>query len=1698
MTENTRVGAADFAADEDLPIGQVLRRFGERRLGLAHDDNALTPVQERLAVLMANRAVGVQDRSQPAVATRRRGLHLDVGSRYLPLRVDATFGRFGAFEHQDLMPKGNWVYQLDANLLRLWVEEELEADAEANGWLRAESWAAAPATRTPEADRVAAAQSRPTHKTRQRIGTQLPPAVRKSLAPHREQVRKAVLAAVRGDTSALARMTHGSAVAKRLLAKIEARRASSQVAQRTTGRTEAAASPASEREKSMGLATQTALPRFAASLDHDDLIALRDQLPMLAVDASDVEFSFEGAAQDIMRTARVAVSAQRNAARRGETPAPRTGTPALARALQMASSRISAHGRMFGESQTATGRSEASALALTPFTPRLAEISAGPEIDISVADHRVANRLEALSQTGSARRAEFGSQALKAVRFDSRAARHAEPDVSTHWLMEGGRGVLLAGLDDSGVGADPGGATWHAPEAAATTHRTAPVAQLLAAAVAAATPQALISTSALGDFGSQIASGYAPHSIAELRLDAPPQQLVSQQLSRVAPRPGAPTIAPERAAPVSFTPLALAAASRRTYDATTGGDFAAIVAGGLAEQIVARSTRRSQARRLPTGELGSLSDTAGATQGVAGEPRRRRSASTTRTAVLQDVVVNASYLPTLVRSIAELQRAAGFLGRLRPTTLASTSRAQPAQVARQGANQLGTVIARLTALTQSPSRTLAAVDGPQLETRAARAAGDLAEAIREARQTLTRSDDGAAPGYDNAGWWGVDSVLLEMESAAAQTDTFVPWAADHAGISDLQRAVAVASQRAQTAVVAQLAQIASASHKAAQTTQQQTSVPREAAVTRSDLRLFSAEKTVALIAPELESGGLLDVGARRALSQALEALSQSSAQAVATRSVRTPFGNITVRLDHGKIVVDTEEISSNAPIVSVATAAHRSANRSLSTAPTRTARAFAQVAAGREPEPGGSTSAYTAGALARVLETRLPPVLANLRGVSAQLDVLLGGPARAEMSSHAATRGSMVAAAADVRSVQSKLESVLAASPSQMTSRFAALTQSTSPLATSRLDAAGDVIRLFAGSDRAARVIQTLSAGGFAHAEAATVGALGERQPLPTSIEPAAATPAVRIQLGQLGAALATLGTDRSVRVARVLRDLSEGRNVALPVAARSAQALGELLAEAADARSIGSLGQVGMARHVAPGMSRADLAYILPYAQRATQWSQEQTSQSGESIAPGSGATTKASSLFEMALSLGRGRELLDGVQALNLSAAGTAGPRNIDLADSTDMLASPGRIGLGLTNAGRSAPGYHQISGAETAFVAPGAAINRSLAAREGARFNRLESALATPAMSVQTGRRSAGRRRGVLAPRALSAGVLRNLLQVRSALTDLGNRPEPGAGPQLQVGTAGAGALLSPERARLGAADVAWHGQHSAAAPAQEVQTRADGTAGVWIPAGVERLVAETADSLVSGRSSLAGTLVAPRLLTPQRTRGRSRHGARRGSTGQNFEAVAHQVAMGLRSLRMTPGTGGRAESAGSLLAVGAGAGALNASPWLTSTRSQEGARRLAASLGMEWIAPGTGRAQAAAGVELQSPDLVAPGGAKSGDGPGALFKPPAPPPKPRARAAKAPGELYSPPTPPSLPAAETFGPGGTKPDAAVAPRAARTQDTSGGMVERAEAEDRTGMAHQSGVPSQENIEDIAYEVLSELKRRWGNELERRGTE
>jgi hypothetical protein len=60
--------------------------------------------------------------------------------------------------------------------------------------------------------------------------------------------------------------------------------------------------------------------------------------------------------------------------------------------------------------------------------------------------------------------------------------------------------------------------------------------------------------------------------------------------------------------------------------------------------------------------------------------------------------------------------------------------------------------------------------------------------------------------------------------------------------------------------------------------------------------------------------------------------------------------------------------------------------------------------------------------------------------------------------------------------------------------------------------------------------------------------------------------------------------------------------------------------------------------------------------------------------------------------------------------------------------------------------------------------------------------------------------------------------------------------------------------------------------------------------------------------------------------------------------------------------------------------------------------------------------------------------------------------------------------------------------------MAPRAAM----GGSSVETSEGSDRKATAHQTGVPSQESIEDMAREVLTELKRRWSYELERRGIE
>lgn len=116
MSGQKPVSHSDFDAKDDLPIGLLVRRHGERRLGVSHDEaSALTGLQARFADQLAQRPLNahlplgmLHDRP----GARRRPL--DAGHRTLPTWVDTSFGRFGDLHAPSLIP-GAWSSQLNAD-----------------------------------------------------------------------------------------------------------------------------------------------------------------------------------------------------------------------------------------------------------------------------------------------------------------------------------------------------------------------------------------------------------------------------------------------------------------------------------------------------------------------------------------------------------------------------------------------------------------------------------------------------------------------------------------------------------------------------------------------------------------------------------------------------------------------------------------------------------------------------------------------------------------------------------------------------------------------------------------------------------------------------------------------------------------------------------------------------------------------------------------------------------------------------------------------------------------------------------------------------------------------------------------------------------------------------------------------------------------------------------------------------------------------------------------------------------------------------------------------------------------------------------------------------------------------------------------------------------------------------------------------
>ncbi|MEL6179053.1 MAG: hypothetical protein AAFS10_08870, partial [Myxococcota bacterium] len=180
----------------------------------------------------------------------------------------------------------------------------------------------------------------------------------------------------------------------------------------------------------------------------------------------------------------------------------------------------------------------------------------------------------------------------------------------------------------------------------------------------------------------------------------------------------------------------------------------------------------------------------------------------------------------------------------------------------------------------------------------------------------------------------------------------------------------------------------------------------EQAATRS-LRLFSPEKTLAMLAPQLESGGLVNPVDRAELSEALQALASTSRSTSAPQRLRTAFGTLTLQMKEGQLVVDAEELSSNAPAVSMRTTASapsampaRQMVRPVETMAAQMAAAAERLTPVASPEAQRATTAALA-ASPRTTAAAVQPYAGRAAvgaTPSAPVQVTLGLPSRAERS----------------------------------------------------------------------------------------------------------------------------------------------------------------------------------------------------------------------------------------------------------------------------------------------------------------------------------------------------------------------------------------------------------------------------------------------------------------------------------------------------------------------------------------------------------------------------------------------------------------------------------------------------------------------------------------------------------------------------
>ncbi|MBH24620.1 MAG: hypothetical protein CMH57_09245 [Myxococcales bacterium] len=478
------VSPESFGPREDLPVGQVLRQFAERGLGVASAEDApLTSNQLGLVLSMRHHGAHQEpfrlSSHEPIYRTHRQNMHMDVGARYLPVRLDPWFGKYDAVEAQELIPRGGWSYSLSADLLKLWIDEEIDAEL---GLEEAEKKAR---KKTKKAVVAAAA------KTPVQPRAQVPAAVRRALQPDKKRLKQAVLSAARGDTSQLATMLHGDEVA-RIMSRVEARRAaaSPERSMLVSGVGEVAAAGASTAAAS-GSPARSSLT--ATSLDAEVLGELAATHPTLSVDASSPEMTIEGAAKQVL--ARTQAQARRQARRQllGMTPVSTPSasevhkTPGLlaASAEQRAVRTAIGLARMFSPSSVETERIAEATLAGTPLdrflgrpplgTTTLSTLAPSAERAgerreaMSVMTARQALSLDAwaarpeaaadamasLESEGGApvgrtarRTVDFGGTALRALTVAEGTSgvvgRAGAPSLT--WMRRGGRGALLEGM----------------------------------------------------------------------------------------------------------------------------------------------------------------------------------------------------------------------------------------------------------------------------------------------------------------------------------------------------------------------------------------------------------------------------------------------------------------------------------------------------------------------------------------------------------------------------------------------------------------------------------------------------------------------------------------------------------------------------------------------------------------------------------------------------------------------------------------------------------------------------------------------------------------------------------------------------------------------------------------------------------------------------------------------------------------------------------------------------------------------------------------------------------------------------------------------------------------------------------------------------------------------------------------------------